>query len=425
MIVRNYNKEVKGIYVNSSNMICLSNILLFAIIVFSPTFFNGFQSGWDDQWMVTNGYTSEGLTIDNLKGIFLNKYGGQYAPINQLFYTFIYYFFRYKPVYYHTACLLLHLYNIIMVYALLKRIYKWKFFNINDEQRLKCVLFCSLCFAINPLQVESVAWVSASKIVLYAFFYLLGTLLYVSFIEQGRKRYVVIALLCFALSLGSKEQAVVFPLWLLILHWAHGDFKISKRIRLYGLVPFFIVAALFGILYLLYASELDGDLYNITRGKNLLERFEIAGFAISVYIRRWFVPIDLQHIYMMPDSIPVWFLACPICLTLFVLVGWKKINRTLVFWLLCFLIHICLSLHLIPMGRFTIMADRYMYLSCIGIANVLFLTFMNVHKGGRKKKIMLIVLLSFWGLSSFLRTQDWYNTERIRANNSIIVKLFN
>lgn len=399
------------------------SILAITVISFFPTFFNGLQSGWDDQWQVTNGFTSGGFSFDNMHAILFSKYGGQYSPVNQFLYTFLYKVIRYQPFYYHAVCLLLHLINVTMVFLILRRLYKWKMLSPDSSTSLVFVTFCTLCFAINPLQVESVAWVSASKIVLFVTFYLVGTWYYLSYIEEGRLKGLIIAFLCFVLSLGSKEQSVVFPAWLMLLHWAHGDFG-QHRKRLLGVIPFFLLAALFGIMYLLYASELNGDLSNIARGKTFLERLEIAGFAISVYVRRWFLPLDMQHIYQMPEKIPGWFLLCPICVAVIVITCWKKIKPVTLFWCLFFLIHIGLSVHLIPMGRFVIMADRYMYLPCIAVANILLIL---TGEYGRRRVVRtcLACLLLFWCFVSFLRTQDWENTEKIRANNSIIVKFLN
>ncbi|MBO6124586.1 MAG: hypothetical protein J6P55_01825 [Bacteroidaceae bacterium] len=418
-----WGERLNHVLANHKDLLYIIGILVVTVISFWPTFFNGLQSGWDDQWQVTNGYTTNGFTINNIRGILFKTYGGQYSPVNQIMYTFLYKYIRYQPFYYHTVCLLLHLINVAMVYMILVRLYKWEMLSLENK---KCVIFasfCALCFAINPLQVESVAWVSASKIVLFAMFYLVGTWCYLSYIENRSLKGLVIAFFCFILSLGSKEQSVVFPFWLLLLHWAHGDF-VQRRNSIIGVAPFLLLAAIFGIMYLLYASELDGNLTSITRGNSLWERLEIAGFAISVYIRRWFLPLDMQHIYEMPETIPAWFLLCPICVTIIVITYWKKIKPVTLFWFLFFLIHIGLSVHLIPMGRFVIMADRYMYLPCIAVANILLILIGGYGKR-RAVRACLACLLLFWCFVSFLRTQDWENTEKIRANNSIIVKFLN
>lgn len=395
-------------------------ILLLTIAVFSPTFNNGFQMGWDDQWMVTNYYTSDGLALENIFDIFTNIYGGQYAPINQLLYSCIYSCFYYKPFWYHTISLVFHLFNVVLVYKIMANLYRWDKFKINEPSRKKVALFCSLCFAINPLQVESVAWVSASKVVLFAFFYLAGTLVYIQFIEKGKIRYIITAIFLFIMSLGCKEQAVTFPAWLIMLHWIHGDFK-DKSKSLWGCVPFIIIGVAFGLFYLLYASCLDGDIKNISNGYSLFERFNIAGYAISVYVRRWLLPIDLMHIYQLPNPIPFWFILCPFCFIILFFTLRKKINDTILFWLLFYVIHLALVLHIIPMGRFVITADRYMYLPCISLANLFWLLYISIMK--TKKHVWGIICISslalFWCFISFDRCLDWKNTETIRANNTI------
>lgn len=400
----------------------LLGILVLTVITFWPTFSNGFQSGWDDQWQVTNSFTKDGLTRNNLICIFTNTYGGQYSPVNQLVYTILYQVVKYKPLYYHALCLILHLINIILFYIILLRLYKYPFFTRIHRNINSIALFCIVCFAINPLQVESVAWVSASKIVLFSVFYLLGTWQYLSFIEKGEKSAFIFALICFVLALGSKEQSVVFPLWLLLLHWSHGDFE-NRSHRLLGVIPFFILALIFGVSYLLYSSSLDGDLKNISKGYTLIERLEIAGFVIPVYIRRFFLPLDLQHIYHLPEPIPNWFIFSLICVILILVASRKIISHPIGFWLLFFIIHICLSLHLIPMGRFIIMADRYMYLPSIAVSNITFLLCQKWYNQKRMKiayRIILSVMLLTWTITSHLRCMAWKNTNSIRSNNNLL-----
>ena len=404
-----------------SSIFLLLGVLIVTLLSFLPTFFNGFQSGWDDQWMVTNFFTSGGFSYDNIRDILLSKYGGQYAPVNQLFYTIIYTFVKYRPFYYHACCLLLHLINTAMVYTILLKLYKWDLFNYERERRYYFALFSTLCFAINPLQVESVAWVSASKVVLYSTFYLIGTWTYISYIEKNSIIGYIMSFLCYILALGSKEQSVVFPFWLMLLHWSHGDYSRDGN-RLLGVIPFFLIGATFSVLYLLYASELDGNLANIAHGKSLLERVEIAGFAISIYVRRWFIPIDMQHIYRMPETIPGWFILCPICISIIIIACWKNIKGSAIFWAVFFLIHIGLSLHLIPMGRFVIMADRYMYLACIAVSNI-FLILIGTHITNKKVQFGIVGMLFIWCIITFMRTQDWKDTKSIRANNSILIKI--
>ena len=100
-------------------VICMAVIALAVIASFFPTFGNELMTGWDDQWQVTNSFTSSGFTWNNLQAIFTESYQGQYSPLNQCMYTLLYACGGYAPIYYHTACLLLHLANCLLVWVLL------------------------------------------------------------------------------------------------------------------------------------------------------------------------------------------------------------------------------------------------------------------------------------------------------------------
>ena len=301
-------------------------IVLITVITFFPTFFNDFQSGWDDQWMVTNHYTSNGLSMKNIKNILTLKYGGQYAPINQLLYSSLYSFIKYEPFYYHFFSFLLHVINSIFLFFNLKKIYSWYYTDLDNKKIVLFASICTFCFSTNPLQVESVAWVSASKVVLYTFFYLGSTWNYIIFIEKKNIIRLLASIFLLILALGSKEQAISFSLWILLLHWLHGDFKNKSNVLL-GCIPILLISLIFGYLYLLNATTLNGNLLNITKGYSFFERINIAGYALGVYIRRWFFPFDLKHIYYLPNPIPEWFLICTTSIVILVILIWNNSSR--------------------------------------------------------------------------------------------------
>ena len=145
-------------------------ILLLTVLVFSPTFGNGFQMEWDDQWMVVNSQTVGRPSLYWLQTIFTVPSHGQIAPVNQALYTLLYRGFGFNPLAYHTACLILHLINISLLHIGLNTLLRdcTKF----SSTRAKWIVnITTLLFAIHPLQVECVAWISASKIPLSTTFY--------------------------------------------------------------------------------------------------------------------------------------------------------------------------------------------------------------------------------------------------------------
>ena len=165
--------------------------------------------GMDDQWMVFSHYTERGWTVDNLWHIFTDFYGGQYAPLAFLSYLVLYAGFGYDPFYFHMFSLLLHIGCVCLVWKLISSLLRVHG-GVSEKQILYVNFITTLLFAVHPINVEAVAWISALKVLLYAFFYLLGLLCYLRYIRTSKIFYYVLTIGCFLCSFWGKEQAVTF-----------------------------------------------------------------------------------------------------------------------------------------------------------------------------------------------------------------------
>lgn len=132
--------------------------------------------GMDDQWMVFSHYTERGWTVDNLWHIFTDFYGGQYAPLAFLSYLVLYAGFGYDPFYFHMFSLLLHIGCVCLVWKLISSLLRVHG-GVSEKQILYVNFITTLLFAVHPINVEAVAWISALKVLLYAFFLSLGATL--------------------------------------------------------------------------------------------------------------------------------------------------------------------------------------------------------------------------------------------------------
>lgn len=139
----------------------------------------------DDQWMVFSHYTERGWTVDNLWHIFTDFYGGQYAPLAFLSYLVLYAGFGYDPFYFHMFSLLLHIGCVCLVWKLISSLLRVHG-GVSEKQILYVNFITTLLFAVHPINVEAVAWISALKVLLYAFFYLLGLLCYLRYIRTSK-----------------------------------------------------------------------------------------------------------------------------------------------------------------------------------------------------------------------------------------------
>jgi hypothetical protein len=285
----------------------------------------------------------------------------------------------------------------------------------SERGRARFIAFITaLLFAIHPINVESIAWISASKIPLYAFFYLLGLVAYIRYIETQKTTWYVAVLAAFALSFCSKEQAVTFPLCLLAIDWflkrnLKGEQVWAEKIT------FVVLALFFGLITILAQGATSGD-----SAYPLWQRMLFSCYAIFEYITKSIIPLKLSYIYPFPmdagSAIPPRFWIYPFLVAGMVslLVMYRK-NRLLMFCTLIFIIHLSLSLNIMSLGRNAMIADRYLYIGETGIFMFVAYALCEFHakyKNKRKWLIITALLYSIYlGGYTFGYTQKWKDSD--------------
>ena len=285
----------------------------------------------------------------------------------------------------------LHTLNTILVFILVFFLFR---------RNILLAFIVAAIFAVHPMHVESVAWVSARKDVLNSFFFLSGLISWYLYLSRGKRKYFWL-LLSFVLFLGaclSKATAVVFPLVAILISYltAGGNNGSSVRSVLSGtlsygsvlpLLPFFAGSVFFGLMALhiqsgdnflgmLSFSKEPGDVVNIVAPFSLLQRILIACYGFFVYLIKFLFPVNQSAFYPYPapeeishGSFPVllWtsFIAF-IIIVLLVLFSMKK-TRIFFFSFGFYLVMLVLVLQFISVGK-AIVAERYTYLPYIGLS---------------------------------------------------------
>lgn len=392
------------------------------MLIYYPILNNEFIYLWDDSWMIKNMYTENGFSLDNIISILAHFYHGQYAPLNELFYLFLYTLSNgYNSFIFHFACLILHICNTFVVFFFIKKLLSFKIPN-NIKLILHISFVTALIFAIHPLNVESVAWMSASKVLIYALFYLLGGISFLYYIENNKFKYYIITIICFFFSFAGKEQAVTYPLMLCLLYYfLQKDLFCRNRIILWNLLPFFLLSVFFGLITYI-SQEGTGSQYN---NFSVIERIIYASYALIEYICKCIFPIKLLYLYpfmtLPGEQLPGWLMMYPPFLCI-VFIAFKKYihDRYIIFGVIFFLLHLTLVIHIIPMSRFAVIADRYMYLSTIGFGFLYgYILFKNILKTTNTKWIYTIFLLSilylgYLGTYSHIRTFTWKDSNSLK-----------
>ena len=375
-------------------------IYIFAVATYIPTFFNDFTN-WDDLYQVTNNPDITSLSLHNIKVIFSKFYVGMYQPLATLGFAVIYKFFELKAIAYHSFSLMLHLINIFLVYSLIKKI-----------TNLKEIIFgVAILFALNPLQVEAVAWISATSTLIFSLFYLLSLIFYFDFIKNKRsnKKYYY-SLIIFLLALLSKSAAVTLPLILLLFDYFINS-NISKK-DILNKIPFFALSIAFGILTIIGRKE-AGHIFEITKYYNFFDRILFIFYSIGFYFYNIFLPFKMSAFHPYPNKtgglLPFVFYLIPIFLILITvfLIKTKRNKKEILFGIIFFLLSISVMIELIPVGT-QIVKERYIYLPCIGIYFAFFTFIFSVSDRNKKYFFIGIILISLvFSALSFIRTKTW------------------
>ena len=179
---------------------------------------------------------------------------------------------------FHLVNILLHVLNAILAWHLLKRL------------GLSGAWLAAAIFALHPVHLESVAWITERKNVLSGFFYLSALCGYLEFEEIEDKRWYAASLLLFALALLSKSVTCTFPVIVLLLRWGRG-LDIRRR-DVQHLIPFFLLA--FGMgLFTLWVEVPQGSEMPLT----FLQRVLLACRAVWFYPMKLAWPANLSFSY--------------------------------------------------------------------------------------------------------------------------------
>ena len=328
----------------------------------------------DDHYGVVDNPGLRDLSWDGIRFLFFeDQRDFRYFPMAYLSLAVDFQLHGMDPRYFHLTNLLLHLANTAMVFALVRLLCR----------DYRVAFITSLLFGIHPLQVESVAWVSSRKNVLFLFFFLLSTLTYVGFLREretrpGRARLALSAsVLCFLFSATAKTTAITLPAVLMLV-----DYHLAPRLPRNPLA-FLRTSLPTKLLYLpviVFVAVMTMSLaqrspYGVENSFTPLDWFFISGHNLFFYVWKTFVPTGLAVFTPLPIgpsvAVPFHFAA----FTGLSLVGigvciWSfGRQRELFFGTAWYLVTILpMALLQVFFGDIPILvADRYFYQSSIGI----------------------------------------------------------
>ena len=404
-------------------------IMLVTYCTFIPALDNDFTN-WDDPKYILENHIIKDLSWERIKAIFLDeeRKSGLYAPLTYISWAIEHYYYRLDPAPFHRDNVILHVLNTGLVC--------W--FILLLVGRIDVAIITAILFGVHPLHVESVAWITERKDVLYAFFFLWSLILYVLYCarDKGRLKFYLGAFLLFVFALLSKPAAVTLPMILLLVDYFLGRpaLKLSneneagfmKRLQLERSIvleklPFFALSLLWGWITINTTKSIAGE-----ETFTILERTLFAFYGIVTYLYKVFIPLNLSCFYPYPtlhnDLLPTIYYIAPVIslLLVYVVVRSAKLTTTLVFGSLFFFFTIALVLQFFPVGP-NIVTDRYTYVPYIGIFFILGqgYAWLNERQGKKYvlyKMLSTVVLTGFAAWCIFLsyeRCDVWKNSETL------------
>ena len=380
----------------------LLSAVAITVICFLAMLQNGFTN-WDDDNYVLNNALLQG---PDWKGIFTTPVSSNYHPLTIISFAFNYAISATNPFSYLLVNLLLHAINTALVFIFIYR--------LSNEKKI-VAFFTALVFGIHPMHVESVAWVSERKDVLYAFFFLLSLLQYWKYLQTEKQTKLWLCFLFFVLSLLSKPAAIILPLTLFLLDYWQGR-TISKKLIIEK-IPFFLAALAFAIITVKVQSA---TAITSTAVYSLWMRFFFACYGIMIYSIRFFIPYPLSafHPFPMQDNVGWEIYISPLFVLALLFLVWRfRKNKVVVFGFLFFLFNLLLVLQFVSVGL-AIVAERYTYMPYAGIAFLIAMIAEKFISTTTKTYLMVLAVVTFFAFAfiTFQQTKVWKDSNTLWTN---------
>ena len=391
-------------------------------LVFGQTVNHQFVNYDDEPYVYENTTVTQGLSLENLGRAFNRIHAGNWHPLTTLSHMLDCQLFGLNPAGHHLHNVLLHAAASVLLFLMLRELTgaTWR------------SAFVAALFAIHPLRVESVAWVSERKDVLSGVFFMLTLWAYARYAHNpNSKKHYAATLLCFALGLMSKPMLVTVPFVLLLL----DVWPLSRWQDLSGLpallrekIPFFVLALLSCVATVMAQREAIQALEQFP----FSFRLENAVVAYAVYLGKWLWPADLAVLYPMVSNgwsslqliaslLLLLALSCGVFLLRrsrpFLLVGWL--------WFLGMMVPV---IGILQVGM-QACADRYTYLPLIGLG--IAVTWLAVEStapwrhrtlwlGGFAALVLAALVLAAYNQTTHWRDNDalWTHTLACTDDNS-------
>lgn len=390
-------------------------LAIVTLIFYLPVLGHEFVNYDDGDYVTGNTHVRAGITLDSIIWAFKTGEASNWHPLTWISHMVDWQLFGNRPGLHHLTSLLWHLANTVLLFNV---------FRIMTGALWRSALL-ALLFAIHPMHVESVAWVSERKDVLSTFFCFLTLAAYSAYVRSAKdgpfrpfQRSYAMALLFFALGLMSKPMLVTLPFMLLLLdYWPLGRLNTKDSIAslLLEKVPFFALSVISSVITFTVQRQGGAVSTSISFGA----RFANALVSYARYLGKTFWPLDLSVLYPHPGAWPLWMtvgsglLVLTLSTLAFVEVRRRPYYFVGWFWFLGVLVPV---IGLVQVGIQS-MADRYSYVPSIGVFVILIWAGAEAVQAKPALRdlanVLLVLILLGCAWLTHAQVQYWRNSETL------------
>jgi len=383
--------------------------------VFGRTLGHEFVNFDDPNYVSENPQIHAGLNWQSIVWAFTHVHSHNWHPLTTMSHMLDWQLFGAKPGAHHFVNVLLHSATAVLLFFLLAQLTR----SPGRTGTIWSSAFVAAVFAIHPLHVESVAWISERKDVLSGLFFVLTLLAYLYYTRKPNiARYLRVSIL-FACGLMAKPMLVTVPIVLLLLdYWPLERFgKLSAKKLIAEKIPLLVLAIGSAVATLIVQSEGVGLVP--LEVLPLSWRITNALAAYLVYIWQMIWPADLALIYSHPGKLPIWQVAGAavvlIAVTLGVLALRKRSPYLMVGWG-WYVIMLLPVIGVVQVGG-QAHADRYTYLPQIGLCLAATWGVIDLATFRRYPAVILgaaaAIIISALAVRAADQVSYWHDSERL------------
>ena len=384
-------------------------LVLLAVLAYLPVLRGGFI--FDDRVLITENHMVQ--ASDGLYRFWFTAEAQPCYPLTWSLWWLEWHLWGNSATGYHVVNVLFHAVNVVLVWMILRRL------------KIPGAWLAAAVFAIHPVNVATVAWVSEQKNTLSMLFSALAILLYLRFDEEEGWHWYGLSLAAFLLALLSKTAVVMLPVVLLgCVWWRHG--RVRRRNWLCS-VPYFVASLILALVTIVQHQRHLGGTVVQTGG--FAARLAGAGWAPWFYLSKTLLPVDLMVVYPkweVDTSRWISYLPGIILVGLVVVFWWRRDSwgRPLLFGLGYFVVMFFPVLGFFDQAfyYYSWVADHWQYYSIVGVIALVVAAGVAVSRrmGGQGRSIGVLVsalVLLALGMATWRRARVYADSETLWRDN--------